>query len=79
MTTTTEYAELKKKIELYEGNIDHMYLDSNGFVTVGVGHMIPNAGHAAGLTFYVRKTAVPATEEQNHRQGRLEKGRHAML
>jgi GH24 family phage-related lysozyme (muramidase) len=64
MTTTTEYVELKKKIELYEGNIDHMYLDSNGFVTVGVGHMIPNAGDAAGLAFYVRKTAVPATEEQ---------------
>jgi hypothetical protein len=64
MTTATEYVELKTKIELYEGNIEHMYLDSNGFVTVGVGHMIPNASHAAGLTFYVTKTAVPATDDQ---------------
>lgn len=64
MTTVTAYVELKNKIELYEGNIDHMYLDSNGFVTVGVGHMIPNATHAAGLAFYVRKTGAPATEEQ---------------
>lgn len=64
MTTATEYVELKKKIELYEGNIEHMYLDSNGFVTVGVGHMIPNASRAAKLTFYVAKTAVAATEEQ---------------
>jgi GH24 family phage-related lysozyme (muramidase) len=64
MATVIEYVELKKKIELYEGNIEHMYLDSNGFVTVGVGHMIPNASHAAALTFYVTKTAVPATEEQ---------------
>lgn len=24
MTTVTEYVELKNKIELYEGNIDHM-------------------------------------------------------
>lgn len=64
MTTVTEYVELKNKIELYEGNIDHMYLDSNGFVTVGVGHMIPNATHAAGLAFYLRKPGAPATEEQ---------------
>ena len=57
MTTATEYVELKRKIELYEGNIEHMYLDSNGFVTVGVGHVIPNASRAAKLTFYVTKTA----------------------
>jgi GH24 family phage-related lysozyme (muramidase) len=41
-----------------------MYLDSNGFVTVGVGHLIPKASDAAGLTFYVTKTAVLATEDQ---------------
>ena len=71
MTTATEFAELKKKIELYEGNVDCMYLDSNGFVTVGVGHMIPNATHAAGLTFYVRKTGVPATEDRRKRSTTL--------
>jgi hypothetical protein len=37
MTTPTEYVELKTNIELYERNIEHMYLDSKGFVTVGVG------------------------------------------
>jgi GH24 family phage-related lysozyme (muramidase) len=64
MTTATEFVELKKKIELYEGHVEHMYLDSNGFVTVGVGHMIPNAAHAAQLSFHVTKTGVPATEQQ---------------
>jgi len=64
MTTAAEAAVLTKKLEQYEGNIEHMYLDGEGNVTIGVGHLIPDASHAAGLTLYMRKTGVPATDDQ---------------
>ncbi|OZS41614.1 hypothetical protein ASV53_22815, partial [Photobacterium sanguinicancri] len=37
MVTATEKAALKAKLENYEGKVNHMYLDSKGYVTVGVG------------------------------------------
>jgi GH24 family phage-related lysozyme (muramidase) len=35
----------------FENNIPWMYLDTGGNVTVGAGHLIPDAGAAAGLNF----------------------------
>lgn len=35
----------------FEGSINHMYLDTVGAVTVGVGRMLPDAEAAAKLTF----------------------------
>ena len=64
MTTATENAELMKRLEQYEGFIEHLYVDSKGKATVGVGHMLPNAAAAAALTLYVKKTGMPATAEQ---------------
>ncbi len=34
--------EVIKNIEKYEGRIPHLYLDTVGRVTVGIGHMVPN-------------------------------------
>ena len=51
MTSATEKATLRSKIEKYEGKINHMYLDSNGFVTVGVGHLIKDLASAQKLSF----------------------------
>lgn len=31
-------------IEEWEGNVDHMYLDTRGFVTVGKGKLLPDFG-----------------------------------
>lgn len=60
MPTATEKQTLRAKMEKYEGKINHMYLDSKGYVTVGVGHLIRNLAEAQKLAF---KTAqnLPAS------------------
>lgn len=42
-----EIAQLK----VFEGVVPHMYLDTKGNVTVGVGRMLPNAASACALPF----------------------------
>lgn len=60
----TELTTLKGKLEQYEGIVEHMCLDGEGLVTVGVGHMIPSANNAATLSFWHRKTGASATPEE---------------
>lgn len=38
----TVKSEVSKNIETYEGRIPHLYLDTVGKVTVGIGHMVPS-------------------------------------
>lgn len=40
-----------RNLEQQEGRVNHMYLDSKGFVTVGVGHLIPNLQAAQRIPF----------------------------
>lgn len=47
-----------------EGNISHMYLDTRGLVTVGVGQMIPTADEATRLSFVKRDTSERATADE---------------
>jgi GH24 family phage-related lysozyme (muramidase) len=61
-------------IKAGEGNISHMYLDSKGLVTVGVGQMIPEADEATKLSFVERGTAARASDwtgcsRECHRRG----------
>ena len=51
MVSATEKAILRAKLEKYEGKITHMYLDSKGFVTVGVGHLLKDLASAQKLNF----------------------------
>ena len=44
-----------------EGCISHMYLDTVGKVTVGVGNMLPTAEAAVELPFIDRDTGASAT------------------
>lgn len=60
MTTPTEKQTLRAKLEKYEGNVPHMYLDSKGFVTVGVGHLISSVAAAQKLAFKTEKN-LPAS------------------
>ncbi len=60
MTTVTEKKTLRAKLEKYEGKINHMYLDSKGFVTVGVGHLITSLAAAQKLNFKNAKN-MPAS------------------
>ena len=56
--------EFVADIEEGEGNVDHMYLDTRGIVTVGKGKMLPDAASASALPFRVRATDVPASDEE---------------
>ena len=49
--STTTPAGALARAKRTEGNLDHLYLDTAGYVTVGVGHMLPAADAAATLAF----------------------------
>lgn len=42
---------LRDNIQRYEGKVNHMYLDTRGFVTVGVGHLLATVVDAQELGF----------------------------
>ncbi len=45
-------AEVINNTEKYEGRIPHLYLDTRGLVTVGIGHLIPNKASMAFVVMY---------------------------
>ena len=47
-------------MEKFEGKVNHLYLDSKGLVTVGVGHLISNLADAQKLAFKSAK-GLPAS------------------
>lgn len=63
MLTAIEKATLRKKLGEYEGCIPHMYQDTKGYVTVGVGHMMPNATAAQKLNFVTSEGKKASAEE----------------
>ena len=59
-----EFAEAQRAlIKTGEGSVPHLYLDTRGFVTVGVGNMIPNVEAAQTLAFVRRDGGAPAGAE----------------
>lgn len=56
-------SEVLARIKQEEGCIPHMYLDTRGFVTVGVGHMLPDQAAACKLPFVLRGSHLPASEQ----------------
>jgi len=61
MSTLADFKKEIKKPGTGEGNIAHMYLDTVGKVTVGVGNMLPDVAAAKRLAFVVRATKKKAT------------------
>ncbi len=53
----------RELIKTGEGSISHMYLDTVGKVTVGVGNMLPDADAAVALTFISRTTGQAASAD----------------
>ena len=45
----------------YEGNVNHFYLDTNGNVTVGCGHLVATVSVATALTLVRKADGLPAT------------------
>lgn len=65
--STETRATLKKNLSKYEGKIDHLYLDTKGKVTVGIGHLITNKNAMSGVTLYKVKNKLltqPATLQE---------------
>ena len=58
------WQDFRKEIKISEGSISHMYLDTVGKVTVGVGNMLPNVAAAQRLSFVVRVTKKKATKDE---------------
>ncbi|MCW8128402.1 hypothetical protein [Microbulbifer halophilus] len=52
---------VSRKLEEYEGRYNHLYLDTKGKVTVGIGHMIPNRVAIAPITMYNTNNGQPST------------------
>jgi len=58
------FEEVKALIAPSEGNIAHMYLDSVGKVTVGIGNLLSTRVAAFELAFVNRATAETATQAE---------------
>ncbi len=63
----------KKHAIDFEGFAQHMYLDVKGNVTVGIGHLIPDAEAATRLNFHHRETNGEV-DDKHKRKGKV----HAM-
>ena len=55
---------IKARMKQQEGSIDHMYLDTRGYVTVGVGQLLASEDTAAELGFVHRDSGVAATRDE---------------
>lgn len=56
--------KVREMIKDGEGSVPHMYLDTVGRVTVGVGNMLKKASSAASLPFVIEATGELASDEQ---------------
>ena len=63
MLTLAEKKLLKKRLKQFEGVVPHMYLDSKGYVTVGLGHFLGTASAAQKLKFLNAKGEVATKDE----------------
>ncbi len=66
MTTDIEssWDDVRADFERWEGKIPHMYLDTKGLVTVGVGKMLPNVAAAQELDFVRRADGSAASADE---------------
>ena len=62
--TESVKAKLRSKLEQYEGKVEHMYLDTRGFVTVGIGHMMASAEDAKKISFINASSGSAATKQE---------------
>ena len=63
MASAVEKTKLRAKMEKYEGKVSHMYLDSKGLVTVGVGHLLKDLASAQKLNFK-KSNNMPASKNE---------------
>ncbi len=59
-----DYTKAYRLIVPFEGVVNHMYLDTVGLVTVGVGNMLPTPAAARMLAFVHNYDLKPATPQE---------------
>lgn len=57
-------AQIKAHMVPFEGEVPHMYLDSVGLVTIGIGNMLPNIAAAEALPFVRRSDSGRASSAE---------------
>jgi GH24 family phage-related lysozyme (muramidase) len=62
--TELKWTEVAGDFEQWEGKVAHMYLDTKGLVTVGVGKMLPNVKAAQALGFVKQIDGRAASAEE---------------
>jgi GH24 family phage-related lysozyme (muramidase) len=55
---------LCRELTRWEGSCRHMYVDTRGHVTTGVGHLLRDPTAAAALPWFHRATGKPATTDE---------------
>ena len=58
------FEEIKLFVAPFEGNIPNMYVDTEGYVTVGIGNMLPDVRAARLLGFVNRTTKNAASADE---------------
>lgn len=72
MANSKEFiAKRRALIKNGEGSISHMYLDTVGKVTIGVGNMLPDVESAEALPFVTQKHMEPASKNEIRREFEL--------
>ncbi|MBR9830186.1 MAG: hypothetical protein GYB41_16370 [Oceanospirillales bacterium] len=56
-------AAIAQHLEQLEGRIAHMYRDTRGYITIGVGHLLATEQDATALAFIHRDTGLAATPD----------------
>jgi GH24 family phage-related lysozyme (muramidase) len=56
--------EVCEDLVRWEGKLSYMYLDSRGYVTVGIGNLVSSSGYAKSLGFLNAATHQPAKPEE---------------
>ncbi|MFO1327796.1 MAG: hypothetical protein U1F56_10600 [Rubrivivax sp.] len=59
--TSVPFSDTAADFERWEGRVPHMYLDTKGLVTVGIGKMLPDAKAAQALAFVRRSDGAAAS------------------
>jgi GH24 family phage-related lysozyme (muramidase) len=58
------FEDLKARLRQHEGVVPHLYLDTLGLVTCGVGHMVPSPDAMDGIAMVRTDGTVATTAER---------------
>lgn len=60
-TNELSWEDIKSDFEQWESVVTHLYRDPQGYITIGIGNMLPNSATAKALAFCKRAGGTPAS------------------